>query len=177
MRRANIFRSEEQRRRDVKAQLAKLLAEFAKMSVCNPLANILEVDQGGATLSDDSDGVPERTAPVAAPTSLVVIAAPLSGAAVWLAGRRGADDIDVSAQRSGVQIGDVAAENRRSLHGRRFHPGQQQGRGVGFPFDVTENTRFGRPHRAQSGSHGLVEVSAAGVEAENGEGISHTSHR
>ena len=170
MRCANIFRSEEQRRREVVTQVAKLLAEFPKRSVCKPLANILEEDQGGSHFADDPHGMHERSGPVAV-RSLIGIAFAFSGAAVGLTGRTGDKDVNESAKRSGIQFAQVAAVNRRRLQGRLFHPIQEKPRRKGFPLDLTQNAR---PDSApfKLAADGVIEESATAVEAETVDGIS-----
>jgi len=172
VRRANIFRSDEQRRRDVVTQSEKFLSESSKMPTCDPLRNILEEDHGGATLVDDADGVWQRPISVTV-AAFIGVAASLSGDAVGLAGRACGEQVNESPQRSGVHVGEIAAENRRSLQGLRFHPGQEPGRGMGFPLAETQNVRS-ESEQFKPGADGFVEHSGAAIETESLDGISHT---
>lgn len=94
-----------------------------------------------------------------------------AGGAGGLAGEATTDDIHAS-KGGGVEVRHVAAPNRRSLQGLRFHPGQERRRGVGLPFEIGHNT-----HSLSEGdAEGKLEPSSAAEQAETGKrpgGISH----
>lgn len=48
------------------------------------------------------------------------------------------DDIHAAAPRSAVEACNIVPDRSR-IQGRVFHPGHEDGRGVGFPLDVTHS--------------------------------------
>jgi hypothetical protein len=111
---ADILARDKERRRAFVTQVAKSITEFPKMSVCKPLANILEEAHGGTTFVDDAGEVDEGAVPVAV-AALVGVAAALAGGAVRLARRRRDKHVDKSPQRSGVHSREAVAPDRRSM--------------------------------------------------------------
>jgi len=80
-----------------------------------------------------------------------------------LARETSTDPVDVSAQRAGVHLRDVAAPNRRWLQARIFHPRQERGRSVAVPLTVTHNAA-GPAKELESGAEAFVEHSDASGE-------------
>lgn len=101
--------------------------------------------------------------------SRVVESASLAGDGEWLARIAGGDEIDKTSDRICWKVGKVAAPNRRRLQARVFHPGQQDGRGVGFPLDVHQRTSVG-----SGDADAEFESSNAGAERKDA-GISHVT--
>lgn len=99
-------------------------------------ADVLTEDATGSDLVDDAGDVRPQPA-------LVVGAAPLSGVGFALAGIARSDEIHDATPRSAVKSGKVVPDRCR-IQGRRFHPGHEGGRGIGFPLDVTDNAMPGR---------------------------------
>lgn len=102
--------------------------------------------------------------------------------AVGLAGQSSSEDVNESPQRSGVQVSEVAAENRRLLQTLFFHPGQEETCGVGFPFCETHHTRADAKDVLPGEFDGDVEHAGATAEAEQSraerlEGMSHIFQR
>lgn len=73
-------------------------------------------------------------------------------------------------ERLRVESGDVAAPNRSWLQGRVFHPGQEDGRSIGFALEVAKNAQSG-----DGETDSELESSPAAEQADRSDdGISHT---
>jgi hypothetical protein len=107
----------------------------------------------------------ERSIPLPI-ASLVSQASPLPGGGVGLAGQPGGKEVTVTPQRAGVQISEVATENRRWLQALLFHPGQEHGCRVGFPFSETQNPRPAPGDVLKSELDGEGEHASPGAEGE-----------
>lgn len=135
----------------------------------NDRCDILSEDSDGAGLFDDPGVLEPQAASVAFDDACA-----FSGEADVLAGET-ADDPEVfdAAELAPANVSNVAAENRRSLQRRFFHPAQEAGRRVGFPLDVTHapgNDAEGFAAKAESN----VEPAVAGEEGQIVDGNSHT---
>jgi len=118
----------------------KLLSKLSEVSPSKPLRNILEPAHGGATLVEDSGEV-DKGAVAVAVRSVVLVALPLAGTGIGLAGWAGDEQVNESPQRLGVHARDAIAPNRSAPQGRRAHPGQERGRGCCVPLDVTHGLK------------------------------------
>jgi hypothetical protein len=75
--------------------------------------------------------------------SLVFDPFALSCQAMRLTGKAGCEEVDVSAPRSPVDGGEITAPYRCWLQIRRFHPGQEYGRGEAVPLNVQNRAGAG----------------------------------
>ena len=115
------------------------------------MGDILEEDQGWFDLADDAgDMRPEVARVLRAPS--------LARDAEWLARIARSDDVHRAAPRAAVEAGNVVPD-RRWIHGRLFHPRHENGRGVGFPFDMAHSSISGH-------GNGEPEVDTSGTGAE-----------
>jgi hypothetical protein len=92
VRRANVFRSEEERRRNDVAVRFQSLSDWSKMP--DRESDVLEENKGRSECSDEVEHGPDGTTPVASHRSLVLEAALLTSGRVGLAGVPGDDDVD-----------------------------------------------------------------------------------
>ena len=151
MRRADFRRREEACRKPV-AQADQVSGDFGK-SEAQMMGDVLEEDERWSDLADDARDVrPEMTG--------VGRRQPPAGDRERLARIARNDDVHAAAPRAAVEAGNVVPD-RRAIQGRVVHPRHEQGRGEGFPLDVT--------HSAISGTgedEPEVEPADAGAEGE-----------
>jgi hypothetical protein len=96
------------------------------VSASNESWDIFEEHHGGFTGSYEFDeGWPDG--------SLVFGPESFTGDGIRLAWQSRSDDVHASTKLACWEIDQIAAENRRRLHGRVFHPRQDVGRCTGLP--------------------------------------------
>jgi hypothetical protein len=110
-------------------------------------------------------GLDENAAEVGPQVALVAEAAAPAGDGVRLAGDARHDAIHAAAPAAACE-GSSVRPDRRAIQGLRFHPGHEQGRGVGFPFDVADGASSGA-EVLQREMNADVEHSAAGSDGED----------
>lgn len=97
--------------------------------------NILEEEHRGLAFDEDSEDVRPEMA-------LVGCAESLSGGTERLTGEARSDEIHRATPSSAVEGANVVPD-RCATQGRVFHPRHDNGRGVGFPLDVTHSSILG----------------------------------
>lgn len=149
--RADFRRSEEARRKAV-AHADQSCGDFGEAEA-EMMGDIFEEDEGRLDLADDArDMRPEMARVVRAPA--------LARDRERLARIARSDDVHRAAPRAAVEAGNVVPDRRR-IQGRVFHPRHEDGRGVGFPFDMAHSTILGT-----SDGEPEVEPPCAGAEGE-----------
>jgi hypothetical protein len=127
--RADFRRREEACRKPV-AQADQVSGDFGK-SEAQMMGDVLEEDERWSDFADDPRDVrPEMTG--------VGRRQPPAGDRERLARIARNDDVHAAAPRAAVEAGDVVPD-RRAIQGRVVHPRHEQGRGEGFPLDVTHS--------------------------------------
>lgn len=121
----------EQARFNAIAQLLKLSADVGKSQAEMPL-DIFAEHPFGTDLSDNPCDVRPQVARIVGP-------ALLAGETERLTGITGSDKMNTVTPRSAVERGNVAPE-RSVSQGLISHPRHESGRGVAFPFDVTNSS-------------------------------------
>ena len=117
------------------------------------MGDILEEDEGRLALADDtSDMRPE--------VARILGAEAFARDGERLARISRSDDVHRAAPRAAVEAGNVVPD-RRWIQGRLFHPRHENGRGVGFPFDMAHSSISG-----QGDGEPEVEPACAGAERE-----------
>jgi len=117
------------------------------------MGDILEEHEGRFDLADDAgDMRPEVARVVRTPA--------LARDRERLARIARSDDVHRTAPRSAVEGSNVVPD-RRAIQGRVFHPRQESGCGVGFPFDMAHSTVSGNGDGEPE-----VEPARAGAEGE-----------
>ncbi|GHE01001.1 hypothetical protein GCM10008024_14890 [Allgaiera indica] len=151
VRRPDFRRREEARRKSV-AHVDQSSGDFGKAEA-EMMGDVLEEDEGRLDLADDAgDMRPEVAGVVDTPA--------FARHAEWLTRIARSDDVHRTAPRAAVEAGNVVPDRRR-IQGRLFHPGHENGRGVGFPFDMAHSSIFG-----QGDGEPEVEPACAGAERE-----------
>ena len=117
------------------------------------MGDILEEDEGRLDLADDAGDMRPKVA-------RVVRAPALARDRERLARIPRSDDVHRAAPRAAVEGGNVVPD-RRAIQGRLFHPCHENGRGVGFPFDMAHSSISG-----QRDGEPEVEPACAGTERE-----------
>jgi hypothetical protein len=131
--RADFRRREEARRKSV-AHADQSAGDFGEAEA-EMMGDILEEDEGRLDLGDNAgDMGPEVARVVRAPA--------LSRDGERLARIARSDDVHRAAPRAAVEGSNVVPDNSL-IQGRVFHPRHEDGRGVGFPLDVTHSTISG----------------------------------
>lgn len=127
MRRANLRRREKSRLTAVThcPQVSPNIVEGDPKMV----ADVFEEDVARPTLRDDAGDLGPEPSWVTLPKSLP------GGGHGW-AGVTSCDETNPR-KWSGIELLQVAAPNRRRIHGLVFHPRQEQGRGEGVPLNGT----------------------------------------
>jgi hypothetical protein len=155
--RADLRRREEARRKSV-AHADQVSGDLGK-SEAEMMGDVLQEYERRLALADDPRDVrPEMARVLGAP--------PPSGNRERLARIARKDDVHRATPWMAVEGGKVVPERSR-IQGRVFHPGHEDGRGIGFPLDVT--------HSAISGLRNMqaeVEPTGAGAEREPEQGMS-----
>jgi hypothetical protein len=149
--RADLRRREEACRKPV-AHADQSSGDLGK-SEAQMMGDVLEEDEGRLALADDPRDVrPE--------VSRVRRAEPPACHAERLARIARAEDVHRAVPWAAVEGGNVVPD-RRAIQGRVLHPRHEHGRGVGFPLDVTQNTKSGTGEQDAE-----VEPAGAGAERE-----------
>jgi len=149
MGRADFRRREEACRKPV-AHDDQSCGDLGK-SEAQMMGDVLEEDEGRFAFADDPCHVRPEVA-------WVRRAATLARHAERLARISRAEDVHRAAPRAAVEGSNVTPD-RCAIQGRVFHPRHENGRGVGFPLDVTQSTISGTGEQD-------AEVEAAGAGAE-----------
>ncbi len=117
------------------------------------MGDILEEDEGRLDLVDDPrDMRPEVARVVGTPA--------LARDRERLARISRSNDVHRTAPRAAVEAGNIVPD-RRWIQGRLFHPCHEDGRGVGFPFDMAHSSISG-----DGNGEPEVEPACAGTERE-----------
>ena len=146
------FRRREEARRKAVAHADQSSGDFGEAEA-EMMGDILEEDEGRFDLTDDAgDMRPEMAQVVGTPA--------LARDGERLARIARSDDVHRAAPRAAVEAGNVVPD-RRWIQGRLFHPCHENGRGVGFPFDMAHSSISG-----DGDGEPEVEPSCAGAERE-----------
>lgn len=134
VRRADLRRREQARRNSV-AQADQVSGDLGK-SEAQMMRDVFEEDEGRrAFVHDPRDVRPHMPG--------VVRSAPASGERERLARIARMDDVHAATPASAVEGRDVVPHRRRT-QGRVLHPRHEDGRGIGFPLDVTNSAIGGQ---------------------------------
>ena len=146
------FRRREEARRKAVAHVDQSSGDLGKAEA-EMMGDVLEEDEGRLDLTDDPRDVrPEMARVLRAPA--------LARDGERLARIARSDDVHSIAPWAAVEAGNVVPDRRR-IQGRLFHPGHENGRGVGFPFDMAHSSISG-----QGDGEPEVEPAGAGAERE-----------
>ncbi len=149
--RADFRRCEEARRKAV-AHADQSSGDFGEAEA-EMMGDVFKEDEWRLDLSDDPrDMRPEVARVVRAPA--------LACDGERLARIARSDDIHRAAPRAAVEAGNVVPD-RRTIQGRLFHPCHEDGRGVGFPFDMAHSSISGH-----GDGEAEVEPACAGTQRE-----------
>jgi len=144
------FRRCEEARRKAVAHADQSSGDFGEAEA-EMMGDVFEEDEGRLGLANDAgDMRPEVPRVVGAPA--------FARDGKRLARISRSDDVHRAAPRSAVEAGNVVPDRCR-IQGRLFHPCHENGRGVGFPFDMAHSSISGH-------GDGEPEVKAAGAGAE-----------
>jgi hypothetical protein len=110
-------------------------------------SDVLQDDVSRFHLANDAGDVEEDARPLSSD------ACTCSGEGDVLAWESCTDDIDLTHERSAVEVGDVAAPHRARIQSLIFHPRQEHGRCVGIPLDTADQAC------SEHGTDGKVEPS------------------
>lgn len=111
------------------------VSEDVSKSPSNETWNVLQEDEARSRIANDpGDGRPEPAFVVGPPTR--------AGVGPGLAWEARTDEIHRSAPRAAVEGCDVVPD-RSPIQGRIFHPRHEDGRGEGFPLNVTHSSGSG----------------------------------
>ena len=156
------FRRREEARRKAVAHADQSSGDFGEAEA-EMMGDVFEEDEGRLGLANDAgDMRPEVPRVVGAPA--------FARDGKRLARISRSDDVHRAAPRSAVEAGNVVPDRCR-IQGRLFHPCHENGRGVGFPFDMAHSSISRCPAGdaciAERGHcDGEPEVKAAGAGAE-----------
>ncbi len=128
------FRRREEARRKAVAHADQSSGDFGK-SEAEMMGDILEEHEGWLDLSDDAGDMRPEVA-------WVVRAPAFARDGERLARIARSDDVHRAAPRAAVEGSNVVPD-RRAIQGRLFHPRHENGRGVGFPFDMAHSSISG----------------------------------
>lgn len=124
------FRRREESRRKAVAHADQVSGDLGK-SEAEMMGDVLQEHERRLALTDDAGDVrPEMARVLGAP--------PPSGDRERLARIARKHDVHRATPRAAVEGGKVVPERSR-IQGRVFHPGHEDGRGIGFPLDVTHS--------------------------------------
>jgi hypothetical protein len=146
------FRRREEARRKAVAHADQSSGDFGEAEA-EMMGDVFEKDEGRLDLSDN----PRDMGPEVA---WVLRAPALTRDGERLARIARSDDVHRAAPRAAVEAGNVVPD-RRWIQGRLFHPCHENGRGVGFPFDMAHSSISG-----DGDGEPEVEPSCAGAERE-----------
>lgn len=152
VRRADFRRREESCRKAV-AHADQALGDFGK-SEAQMMRDVLQEDEGRFAFADNSRDVRPQVPRVGR-------ALALSCERERLARIARKEDVHAAAPRSAVEACNIVPDRSR-IQGRVFHPGHEDGRGVGFPLDVTHS-----PVSADGEVQAEVESAGARTERES----------
>ena len=146
------FRRREEARRKAVAHADQTAGDFGEAEA-EMMGDIFEEDEGRLAFADDArDMRPEVTRVVRAPA--------FARDGERLARISRSDDVHRAAPRAAVEGSNVVPDRRR-IQGRLFHPCHENGRGVGFPFDMAHSSISGHGNGEPE-----VEPACAGAERE-----------
>ena len=146
------FRRREEACRKAVAHADQSAGDFGEPEA-EMMGDIFEEDERRFDLSDDAgDMRPEVARVVRAPA--------LARDGEWLARIARSDDVHPAAPRAAVEVSNVVPDRCR-IQGRLFHPCHENGRGVGFPFDMAHSSISGHGDGEPE-----VEPGCAGAERE-----------
>ena len=146
------FRRREEACRKAVAHADQSSGDFGEAEA-EMMGDIFEEDERRLGFSDDARNMgPEMTR--------VVRAFAFARDGEWLARIARSDDVHRAAPRAAVEGGNVVPD-RRWIQGRLFHPCHENGRGVGFPFDMAHSSISW-----QGDGEAKVEPSCAGAQRE-----------
>jgi hypothetical protein len=146
------FRRREEACRKAVAHADQSCGDFGEAEA-EMMGDILEEDEGRLDLANDArDMGPEVARIVRAPA--------FARDRERLARIARSDDVHRAAPRAAVEAGNVVPD-RRWIHGRLYHPCHENGRGVGFPFDMAHSSISGHGDGEPE-----VEPASAGAERE-----------
>ena len=128
------FRRREEACRNAVAHADQSAGDFGEAEA-EMMGDILEEDEGWLDLSDDAgDMRPEVARVLRAPA--------FARDGERLARIARSDDVHRAAPWAAVEAGNIVPDRRR-IQGRLFHPCHENGRGVGFPFDMAHSSISG----------------------------------
>lgn len=128
------FRRRDEACRKAVAHADQSAGDFGK-SEAEMMGDIFEEDEGRLDLANDPRNVgPEVPRVVRAPA--------FARDGERLARIARSDDVHRAAPWAAVEAGNIVPD-RRWIQGRLFHPGHENGRGVGFPFDMAHSSISG----------------------------------
>ena len=146
------FRGREEARRKAVAHVDQSAGDFGEAEA-EMMGDVFEEDEGRLDLANDAgDMGPEVTRVVGTPA--------FARDRERLARIARSDDVHRAAPRAAVESGNVVPD-RREIQGRLFHPCHENGRGVGFPFDMAHSSISG-----DGNGEPEVEPASAGAERE-----------
>ena len=149
--RTDFQRCEEARRKAV-AHADQSAGDFGE-SEAEMMGDILEEDEGRLDLADDAGNVrPDMP--------WVIRALSLARHGERLARISRSNDVHCAAPWAAVEAGNIVPDRCR-IQGRLFHPCHENGRGVGFPFDMAHSSISG-----DGDGEPEVEPARAGAEGE-----------
>ncbi len=146
------FRRREEARRKAVAHADQSSGDFGKTKA-EMMGDIFEEDEGRLDLADDAGDMGPEVA-------RVVRTPPLARDGERLARIARSNDVHRAAPRAAVEGSNVVPDRCR-IQGRLFHPRHENGRGVGFPFDMAHSSISG-----DGDGEPEVEPSCAGAERE-----------
>ena len=151
-------RSREESFRNPVTQVFQLASDLA-ISEVEVVGDVLQENKSGLDFPDDpGDMGPEMARVAGAEAS--------SGNRERLARIARKDDVHRATPRAAVECSNVVPDRRR-IQGRVFHPGHEDGRGIGVPLDITHS-----PVSGLGDVQAEIESSGAGAEREPEQGLS-----
>jgi len=151
-------RSREESFRNPVTQAFQLASDLA-ISEVEVIGDVFQENKSGLDFPDDPGDMRPEMAWVAG-------AEAFAGDAERLARIARKDDVHRATPRAAVEGGKVVID-RSLIQGRVFHPGHEDGRGIGVPLDITHRTVFGF-----GDGEAEVEPAGAGAERESEQGPS-----
>ena len=136
---------------------------------------IREAIAAGDVLGKDPSGlnVAHHSEELRPSVSSIVGSGSLAGVGERLAGWASGNEVNHARIRAGVELSDVAAENRSWCQGLVVHPRQEAGRSISVPLTVTDHSDSG-----DGEANSEIEPSDSGEQAEaSADGMSHTTGR
>lgn len=146
------FRRREEACRNAVAHADQSSGDFGEAEA-EMMGDILEEDEGWLALADDAGDMRPEVARILGAEALACNRERLARIAR-------SDDVHRAAPRAAVEAGNVVPD-RRWIQGRLFHPCHENGRGVGFPFDMAHSSISGHGDGEPE-----VEPACAGAERE-----------